>query len=163
MIGQVSHFHPGDTPGDEDHPARWMSGPDYLAEVLRQLAPADVDGLALHAYDLEREPVPGLPAEPLDYFQALVNRQLAIMAANGHRHTPVYISGMNEYTRPTVAFVRDAYAWLHSVNRQGSARLKAACWFVHDGGSRWSDVALVHQPEIAAALREVAHAYPPSE
>ena len=37
----------GVSPGDEDHPARWMSGQDYLAAVL--LAPGEVDGLALHA------------------------------------------------------------------------------------------------------------------
>lgn len=159
--GDVAVLVAGVSPGDADHPARWMSGPDHLAAVLAQLGPGDVDGVALHAYGLEQAPVPGLPAEPLAYFQALVERQLDVMAAAGHVRTPVYITEMNEYTRPEAAFVRAAYAWLDGLNRAGRARVRAACWFVLDGSGAWSDVALAGRPDILAVFREAAQRYPP--
>lgn len=159
--GDVAVLVAGVSPGDADHPARWMSGPDHLAAVLRLLGPGDVDGVALHAYGLEQAPVPGLPAEPLGYFQALVTRQLDVMTAAGHARTPVYITEMNAYTRPEAAFVRAAYAWLDGLNRTGRARIRAACWFVLDGGGAWDDVALAGRPDILAVLREVAQRYAP--
>ena len=138
-----------------------MSGPEYLASVLRLLTPAEVDGLALHAYGLEREPVPGLPAEPLAYFKALMERQLGVMAATGHARTPVYITEWNQYTHPEPRFVRAVYAWLNGLNQSGRARLKAACWFVFDGGPAWAHVSLATRPDILEVFQEVAQAYPP--
>jgi hypothetical protein len=150
----------GVSPGTADHPARWMGGPDYLAAVLAELAPGTVDGIALHAYGLEAEPVPGLPSDRLAYFQALVERQLEVIDAAGHETTPLYLTEMNEYDDPDATFVRAAYRWLDERNASRRGDIMAAVWFVWNGGGTWDDFALEHAPaDVRAAFAEVAHTY----
>jgi hypothetical protein len=150
----------GVSPGTDAHPARWMGGPEYLAAVLALLRPGEVDGIALHAYGLEAEPVPGLPPEPLAYFKALVSHQLAAVDAAGHGATPLFITEMNEYTRPEPAFVHAAYGWLDGLNLQRRGDILAAAWFVYQGHGAWDAVALSRNPAVEAAFREVAGRYP---
>ncbi len=150
----------GVSPGGDNHPARWMGGPEYLAAVLAELRPGQVDGIALHAYGLEAEPVPGLPPEPLAYFQALVRRQLVAVDGAGHGATPLFLTEMNQYTAPEPAFVHAAYGWLDGLNAARRGDILAAVWFVYEGGGAWNEVALTRSPDVLAAFREVAARYP---
>lgn len=151
----------GVSPGTDAHPARWMGGPEYLAALLAELAPGQVDGIALHAYGLEAEPVPGLPPDRLAYFQALVRRQREAIDGAGHAATPLYITEMNEYTDPTAAFMEAAYGWLGAENaRRGGIR--AAAWFTYDGEGAWDHLALRNAPEdVRAAFRRAASLHRP--
>jgi hypothetical protein len=152
----------GVSPGTAAHPARWMGGPEYLAALLAELSPSEVDGIALHAYGLEAEPVPGLPNDRLGYFQALVRRQLDALDAAGHSGTPLYLSEMNEHTEPDPSFIRDAFAWLDGLNGTRRGDIRAAVWFVWDGAGAWDDFALSQAPtEVRAAFAEAAQRYPP--
>jgi len=152
----------GVSPGTADHPARWVGGPEYLAAVLAHLPPGAVDGIALHAYGLEADHVPGLPRDRLAYFQILVERQLAVIDAAGHGATPLYLTEMNEYTDPDANFVRTAYAWLDQRNASRRGDIQAAAWFVWHGGGTWDPFALERAPaDVSAAFADVAKAYPP--
>ena len=152
----------GVSPGTAAHPARWMGGPEYLATLLAELSPDEVDGIALHAYGLEADPVPGLPTDRLAYFQSLVNAQLAAIDAAGHAATPLYLSEMNTYADPDAPFIRDAFAWLDQLNAQRQGDIRAAVWFVWDSAGAWQDYALSGAPEdVRATFAEAAQAYPP--
>jgi hypothetical protein len=152
----------GVSPGTADHPARWMGGPEYLAAVLAELPPGSVDGIALHAYGLEAEPVAGLPADRLAYFQALVERQLAAVDGAGHDATPLYLTEMNAYTDPDADFIRGSFAWLDTLNGTRRGDIEAAVWFVWQGGGAWDGFALESAPQdVRAAFAEAAQAYPP--
>jgi hypothetical protein len=100
FLGAVS---PGAAAGD-----RRQSGDETLAALLAALAPAEMDGLALHAYGgwVRPEENGGRPA--LDAFRDQLFSQIALVDAAGHTGTPLLLTEFSALVHPAAPPGSDA-------------------------------------------------------
>ncbi len=128
------------SPGGVIAGVRWMSGTDWLAEVIDNTPPAEIDGFALHSYG----------GSVTDFHNGYAE-QLAVIDGKGLWDRPVYITEWNRYSTPGNAaeeaaaaqFCRDAFADLDAWNRTPSRHnIVSASWFVYDAdqqaGGGWN-------------------------
>ncbi len=120
------------SPGGVVAGIRWMSGADWLGQVIDNLPKAEIDGFAIHSYG-------GTLAE----FHNGYVEQLNVIDAKGLADRPVYMTEWNRYATPGNAaqeaaaaqFCRDAFADVHAWNNAGYHNIVSMCWFVYDGTS----------------------------
>ncbi len=121
----------GPSPGGVEGP-RWMSGTDYLGQVLDNLTPADVDGFAIHAYGWD-----------VNGFSNDYKAQLRVIDQKGFGSKPVWITEFNRYTTDdndeqyTAQFARDAFANVNAWNQTpGAHNIVGMTWFIYDGDNQ---------------------------
>lgn len=121
----------GPSPGGVEGP-RWMSGTDYLGQVLDNLTPADVDGFAIHAYGWD-----------VNGFSNDYKAQLRVIDQKGFGDKPVWITEFNRYTTDdndeqyTAQFARDAFANVNAWNQTpGAHNIVGMTWFIYDGDNQ---------------------------
>ncbi|MCK6572461.1 hypothetical protein L6V77_15345 [Myxococcota bacterium] len=95
FLGAVS---PGPAQGD-----RLQSGDETLRALLAALSPAELDGLALHAYGgwVRPEDNGGWPA--IDAFRAQLFGQVDLVDAAGHARTPLLLTEFSALVHPPAA------------------------------------------------------------
>jgi len=141
LLGPVS---PGDVIGGVRHTA----GNDYLAQMCALLAPAEVDGFALHAYAAPWRDA----AWCRDEFEAGYATQLAILDTKGFIDKPVYITEWNRRVDPindpneaqSALFLAGAFEDLNAWNAlPGAHPIGCACWFIYqyDSGT-WANYSI---------------------
>ncbi|MFH1777296.1 MAG: carbohydrate-binding protein [Candidatus Omnitrophota bacterium] len=123
---------------------RWMSGTEYLSQMLDYLTPGEVDGFAIHSYG-------GSVAD----FHNVYASQIAIIDSKGFSNKPIYMTEWNRYAAPgnsgeeaqTAQFLRDAFADVNNWNQTaGNHDIICMTWFVYDNNqqaaSAWDGYAL---------------------
>jgi hypothetical protein len=121
------------SPGPAGAGGRTASGDDALVGLLGVLAPAEVDGLAVHAYGGWLLPADNGGEEALQVFERALYGQLSLIDALGHGHTPVMLTEFSALVhRPTdpdgprkralevprlARFITDAYRSIDAWNR----------------------------------------------
>ncbi len=132
------------SPGGIISGVRWMSGTDWLGQVLDNIPAAEVDGFAIHSY-----------LGSVGEFRNGYVGQLNVMDAKGHADKPVYITEWNRYTTPGSAseeaisaqLCRDAFADVAAWNADPCHHnIVSMSWFVYDsnqqGGGQWDGYAI---------------------
>lgn len=132
------------SPGGVIPGVRWMSGTEWLAQVIDKIPAAEIDGFALHSYG-------GSVAE----FRRGYTEQLHVIDSRGFTDKPVYMTEWNRYATPgsddeeaaAAQFCRDAFADVNAWN-QGPCNhnIVSLCWFVYDAdqqaGGGWNGFAI---------------------
>lgn len=124
------------SPGGIIAGVRWMAGTDWLAEVIDNIPPEEIDGFALHAYG-------GTVAD----FHKGYTEQLAVIDGKGLWTRPVFITEWNRYATPGNAteeaaaaqLCRDAFADVNAWNQTpGTHNIVSMSWFVYDADQQAS-------------------------
>ena len=129
------------SPGPADA-ARRASGEETMRALLTTLAPAEIDGLALHAYGGWLRPQDNGGREALDVFRASLFEQVAAVDTLGHARTPLLLTEFSALVhaapdarraeeRPRLArFLTDAYRAIDAWNETpGRHNLLGAIYF----------------------------------
>ena len=120
------------SPGPVYAGVRWMSGNDWLGQVIDNIPSSEIDGFAVHSYGGSLQ----------DFHNGYVE-QLNLIDAKGLANRPVYMTEWNRYAgvgnatqeAEAAQFCRDAFADVHAWNQApGHHNIIAMCWFVYDGG-----------------------------
>ena len=125
---------------------RWMSGADWLGQVLDAIPDDEIDGVGIHSY-----------GGSISGFHESYSTLLAELTTRGLHDVPVY---MTEWNRPGVIgdaaseaasaqFCRDSFADVHHWNQTpGNHNIVCLAWFVYDAnqqaGEYWGRYAIEH-------------------
>lgn len=124
---------------------KYMSGDDFLKGMLAALKPAEVGGVALHAYGgwPQVEHNGGKPAK--DLFAETYRAQLKVIDAAGFPCAPAIVTEFSVHTHIgdpnihdepfTAQFIADAVQGIHAWNSSpDNHALLGAVWFIWDSG-----------------------------
>jgi len=113
---------------------RWMSGTDWLGQVINNIPNEQIDGFALHSY-----------GGSSSSFMSTLQDQLAVIDSKGLYDRPVYVTEWNRYSDPNdpqqekdaAQFCRDAFAAVNNWNQtKGNHNIVCMAWFVYDADNQ---------------------------
>lgn len=117
------------SPGEPGGP-RWMSGTQWLGEVLDAIPDDEIDGVGIHSY-----------GGTVSGFRSSYSALLAELTSRGLHNVPVYMTEWNRAATPGSAsaeaaaaqFCRDAFADVHNWNQTpGNHNIVCLAWFIYD-------------------------------